>query len=101
MFARHFLCRRSALQGLVAAGASPILGRNSRAEDESLPKLPNLGSREGLLLLRPGDRFYALYQPAYNARVMLRPRLRALCRTAKAVGTMVDWARSNGLTFAL
>jgi hypothetical protein len=94
------LCRRSALKGLAAAAASPILGRMSRAQDEPLPKLPSLASREALLL-RPGDRGYTLYQPAYNARVALRPRLRALCKTAKAVATMVDWARSNGLPFAL
>jgi FAD/FMN-containing dehydrogenase len=94
------LCRRSALKGLAAAAVSPILGRASRAQDEPLPKLPTFGSREALLL-RPSDRGYALYQPAYNARVVLRPRLRVLCKTAKAVATMVDWARGNGLAFAL
>jgi FAD/FMN-containing dehydrogenase len=85
---------------MAAAAVSPVLSRMSRPQDEPLPKLPNLAPREALLL-RPGDRFYALYQPAYNARVELRPRLRALCKTAKAVATMVDWARTNALPFAL
>jgi FAD/FMN-containing dehydrogenase len=100
MFTPRSLCRRSALKGMAAAAVSPVLGRASRAQDEPLPKQPSLAPREALLL-RPGDRGYTLYQPAYNARVLLRPRLRALCKTAKAVATMVDWARSNGLPFAL
>ena len=32
---------------------------------------------------------------------MLSPQLRALCRSANAVGTMVDWCRSKNLPFAI
>jgi FAD/FMN-containing dehydrogenase len=85
---------------MAAAAVSPFLGRASRAEDAALPTPPALTASEALLL-RLGDRAYALYQGAYNARVTLRPRLRALCKTAKAVAAMVDWARGNGLPFAL
>lgn len=52
-------------------------------------------------MLRPGDAGFASYQPAFNARTMLTPQLRALCKTANAVGTMVDWCRSNNLPFAM
>jgi FAD/FMN-containing dehydrogenase len=65
-----------------------------------LPPLPNLAANEALLL-RPGDADFAAYQPAFNARTMLIPKLRALCKSAKAVGTMVEWCRSNDLPFAM
>lgn len=52
-------------------------------------------------MLRPGDGGFATYQPAFNARTMLTPQLRALCKTANAVGIMVDWCRSNNLPFAM
>ena len=32
---------------------------------------------------------------------MLTPQLRALCKTTSAVGTMVDWCRTNNLPFAM
>lgn len=51
--------------------------------------------------MRPGDPDFAVYQPAFNARTMLTPQLRALCKTANAVGTMVDWCRTNNLPFAM
>jgi len=66
----------------------------------ALPPLPNLPAT-GALLLEPGDAQFATYEPAFNARTMLTPALRALCKTAGAVGTMVDWCRSNGLPFAI
>jgi len=66
----------------------------------ALPPLPKLPSGEALLL-RPGDADFAVYQPAFNTRTMLTPRLRALCKTANAVGAIVDWCRSNNLPFAM
>jgi FAD/FMN-containing dehydrogenase len=95
--------RRSVLKRIGAAAAcTPALlaGRPAVAQQPPLPPLPNLTSSE-VLLLRPGDADFAAYQPAFNARTMLTPQLRALCKTAKAVGTMVDWCRSNNLPFAM
>jgi FAD/FMN-containing dehydrogenase len=53
------------------------------------------------LLLRPGDAQFADYQKSFNTRTALTPQLRALCKTAGAVGVVVDWCRSNNLPFAL
>jgi FAD/FMN-containing dehydrogenase len=80
-----------------AVAAPAILSRRAAAE---LPQLPNLPTADALLL-RPGDKQFATYQPAFNARTMLTPQLRALCKSAGAVGAMVDWCRSNKLTFAI
>src|SRR6202035_4633249 len=49
----------------------------------------------------PSDAQFADYQKSFNARTALTPQLRALCKTASAVGVMVDWCRSNNLPFAL
>jgi FAD/FMN-containing dehydrogenase len=76
------------------------LQRRAAAQPSTLPPLPALPSSEALLL-RPGDASFAAYQPAFNARTMLTPRLRALCKTADAVGKLVDWCRSNNLPFAM
>jgi FAD/FMN-containing dehydrogenase len=76
------------------------LPRRTPAQPAALPPLPNLSSNEALLL-RPGDAGFAAYQPAFNTRTMLTPQLRALCKTANAVGIMVDWCRSNNLPFAM
>lgn len=65
-----------------------------------LPALPNLPSTDALLL-RPGDAQFADYQKSFNTRTSLTPQLRALCKTASAVGVMIDWCRSNNLPFAL
>ena len=65
-----------------------------------LPALPNLPSSDALLL-RPGDAQFADYQKSFNTRTALIPQLRALCKSAKAVGVMVDWCRSNNLPFAI
>jgi hypothetical protein len=65
-----------------------------------LPALPNLPSTDALLL-RPGDAQFADYQTSFNTRTALTPQLRALCKTAGAVGVMIDWCRSNNLPFAL
>jgi FAD/FMN-containing dehydrogenase len=53
------------------------------------------------LLLRSGDAHHTDYQAAFNLRTALKPQLRALCKTSKAAGVMVDWCRSNGLPFAV
>lgn len=66
----------------------------------ALPKLPSLAPTEALLLLSTDGNF-AQYQRAYNRRTMLRPQLRALCKTPKSVAVMVDWARTNMVPFAL
>ena len=81
-----------------AALAAPaiLIARRARA----LPPLPNLPAADALLL-QPGDAQFVTYQPAFNARTMLTPQLRALCKNAIAVGTMVDWCRSNNLPFAV
>jgi FAD/FMN-containing dehydrogenase len=65
-----------------------------------LPRLPPLSSADALLV-RPGDARFTDYQATFNLRTALKPRLRALCKTARAVGVMVDWCRSNDLPFAI
>ena len=97
---RNFTRRRT-IKGIAAALVSgpAILGR-SLAQDTPLPNPPNLPASDALLL-RPGDPGYETYEPASNERVLLRPQLRALCKTSKAVSVLVEWARTNGLPFAL
>jgi FAD/FMN-containing dehydrogenase len=65
-----------------------------------LPRLPNLPATDALLLLSTDSNFNR-YEPAYNRRTMLRPQLRALCKTPRSVSVMVDWARTNSVPFAL
>ena len=92
--------RRQVLKQMAATAVfAPAVfsGRRARA---ALPALPGLPASDALLL-RPGDAQFAAYQPAFNARTMLTPELRALCKTAGSVGTMVDWCRGNDLPFAL
>jgi FAD/FMN-containing dehydrogenase len=92
--------RRRALEAIaVSAIAAPAVFAARRAV-AALPPLPKLPATDALLL-RPGDAHFAEYQPAFNARTMRTPALRALCKTASAVGTMVDWCRSNSLPFAI
>jgi hypothetical protein len=87
---RSFVAR--ALGGAVAA---PAIISTLRA-NELLPPFPSLSSRDALLL-PPGDPHFADYQASFNLRTALNPQLRALCKTAKAAGVMVDWCRSNNL----
>lgn len=47
------------------------------------------------MLLRPGDAHHTDYQAAFNLRTALKPQLRALCKTSKAAGVMVDWCRAT------
>jgi FAD/FMN-containing dehydrogenase len=94
------LTRRSLLNHIGTAtivAPALLLGRAARA---ALPPLPNLGANDALFL-RPGDGQFDAYQRAFNARTEVTPQLRAVCRTAKAVGIMIDWCRSNNLAFAL
>jgi FAD/FMN-containing dehydrogenase len=97
----RIITRRSTLKGIVAGVvAGPAIVSRSSAQDTPLPSLPDLSASDALLL-QPGDRGYETYEPASNERVLLRPKLRALCKTSKAVSVMVEWARSNSLPFAL
>jgi FAD/FMN-containing dehydrogenase len=96
------ITRRYSLKAIAATAmcAPAVLGSATRGSAAPLPKLPNLSAGEALLL-RPADRNYERYQVTFNARTMLRPQLRALCKTAKSVSVMVDWCRTNNLPFAL
>lgn len=95
--------RRSVLARIGAAAVCTpafLTRRSAVAQQPSLPPLPNLASSDAQLL-RPGDADFAAYEAAFNARTMLTPQLRALCKTAKAVGAVVNWCRSNNLPFAM
>ncbi len=65
-----------------------------------LPPLPDLPASD-VLFLKPSDAQYATYLPAANTRTQLSPALRAVCKTEHAVAVMVDWVRTNGLSFAV
>src|SRR3974390_1186788 len=82
--------RRRALKAIAATAIVAPAILSARRARAALPPLPNLPAADGWLL-RPGDGHFADYEPAFNARTMLTPALRALCKTAGAVGTMVDW----------
>src|SRR5438045_2345432 len=83
-----------------ATAVAAFLGGKGKAAAAPLPKLPNLTESEALLLL-PSDLRYPSYQLAYNKRTILKPALRAVCRTYRAVATLVDWASSHDLRFAI
>jgi FAD/FMN-containing dehydrogenase len=91
--------RRKLLVGIAAAACAPGIVGSGRAAP-ALPPPPNLSPADALLL-RDGDRLFEDYQAAFNSRTMLRPQLRALCRTPQAVAIMVRWCRDNALPFAL
>jgi len=77
--------------------------RTAVPEPESaaaLPSFPNLAPSEALLLT-PTDAQYGEYLPAANLRTQLAPALRAVCKTENAVAVMIDWVRSNSLSFAV
>jgi FAD/FMN-containing dehydrogenase len=97
------LTRRRLLQRVASSAISaPAIFRTNgaRAQLPPLPPLPNLPASDALLL-RPGDAHFGDYQSAFNARTMLTPQLRALCKNASAVGVMIDWCRSKQIAFAL
>jgi FAD/FMN-containing dehydrogenase len=94
---RRRILRKIAATAIFAPAALATMRASSAA---GLPKLPNLPSSEALLLLSTDGNFDR-YQPAYNRRTMLRPQLRALCKTSKSVAALVDWCRTNKVPFAL
>lgn len=98
----HAITRRECLVDLVKTVVlAPALLSNSKAAiGSSLPPLPALPESEALLLT-PSARGFADYQPSYNRRTLLEPKLRALCRTPSAVSTLVRWLRSNRAPFAV
>lgn len=73
---------------------------SAAAAPTPLPPLPDLPASE-VLFLKPSDAQYADYLPAANKRMQLSPALRAVCKTEHAVAVMVDWVRSNDLSFAV
>ena len=66
----------------------------------ALPPLPNLSASEALFLT-PSDPQYASYLASANLRTQLSPALRAVCKTEHAVAVMIDWVRSNNLSFGI
>jgi hypothetical protein len=95
------ITRRGSLKALGAATVfAPALLRHGSAQTPPLPPLPNLNADDALLL-EPGQPGYNAVEPAANGRVLLRPQLRAMCKTANAVSVMVNWCRSNNLPFAV
>ncbi len=94
--------RRNVLSG-AAAGAiigPAVIASRGAADQAPLPTLPDLPVADALLL-RPGDSQFAQYQASFNLRTAQTPQLRALCKTAKSVGAMVEWCRINNLPFAV
>ena len=95
--------RRDCLKALAnAAVFAPALlsGWRTAAADTPLPPLPDLPEAEALLLT-PKDKRFARYEATFNRRTMVRPRLRALCKTQHAVSAMIEWLRSHHIPFAL
>jgi FAD/FMN-containing dehydrogenase len=96
----HKMTRRSLVVGGLTA---TITGRaivSARPATAQLPTLPPLSSSDALFL-RPGAAHFGDYQASFNLRTALKPHLRALCKTAKAAGVMVDWCRNNDIPFAV
>ena len=83
-----------------AAVEDEIAAQLAQAAAAPLPPLPSLPESEAQFL-RPSDAQYAEYLPATSKRKQLAPALRAICKTEHAVAVMVDWVRSNGLSFAM
>jgi len=81
----------------VLASPALLLARATMAQLPPLPRLP----LSDAVLLRPGDAQFDQYQTSFNQRTELTPRLRALCRNARAVGATIDWCRGHNLSFAL
>ena len=82
---------------------SASANRLATAEPQSsaaLPPLPNLSTSE-VLFLTPSDPQYASYLASANLRTQLSPALRAVCKTEHAVAVMIDWVRSNNLSFGI
>jgi FAD/FMN-containing dehydrogenase len=77
-----------------------LSGWKAAAAATPLPPLPNFSEADALLLT-PDDERFARYQAAFNRRTMQRPRLRALCKTPRAVSAMIEWLRTHDIPFAL
>ena len=82
-----------------AAAEDEIAPPLAEAAATPLPPLPNLPASD-VQFLRPSDQHYADFLPAASKRKQLAPTVRAICKTEHAVAVMVNWVRSNGLTFA-
>jgi hypothetical protein len=95
---RRDILRRAAGVALTVPIAGK--GRSAAAQPPPLPKLPTLQAADAVLLM-PGDVQFAKYQPAFNLRTEIAPQLRAMCKTAKGVATVLDWCRINHLPFAI
>jgi FAD/FMN-containing dehydrogenase len=92
--------RRAVLiEAAATALAAPTLLLAPAAKAQ-LPAPPNLPTGDALLL-HPGETTFAQYQTSFNERTTLTPQLRAMCKTSRAVSTMIDWCRSHNLPFAL
>ena len=78
----------------------PVLGAQPPGPATPLPPLPSLPASD-VLFLKPSDAHYADYLAAANIRTQLSPSLRAVCKTEHAVAVMVDWVRTNNLSFAV
>jgi FAD/FMN-containing dehydrogenase len=77
-----------------------LLSGSRAAQETPLPPLPHLPETDALLLT-PTDKRFARYEAAFNRRTMVRPRLRALCKTQGAVSAMIEWLRFHHIPFAL
>jgi FAD/FMN-containing dehydrogenase len=80
--------------------AAPATAAAAQPAAAPLPPLPNLPASDAVFL-RPSDPDYAKYLPAANIRTQLSPSLRAICKTEHAVAVMIDWVRTNNLSFAV
>jgi FAD/FMN-containing dehydrogenase len=94
------ITRRQVLKQIAATGvfAPAILTTWRGHAFAALPPLPNLSPADGQLLL-PNSSGFNANNSIYNQRTLLRPELRAMCKTPNGVAAMVDWARTNKLPF--
>lgn len=84
---------------MTAIAVAPFVlsaGPRAFAQDE-LPPFPD----GDVQILRAGDQGYEQHQPSYNARTMLRPRWRALCKSMTGLRRLVDAARDRRIPFAI
>lgn len=90
------LTRRRTMKALAAAPFALSVGPRAYAQSD-LPAFPE----SDVQIVQPADPAYDLLQPAYNARTMLRPRWRALCKSASGLRRLVDTARDRKISFAI
>ena len=96
------ITRRRVLKQIGAAGvfAPAILATWRGRSLAALPPLPTVSPDDAQLLL-PGQGNFEKDLSSANLRTIVRPQLRALCKTPNGVAAMVDWARTNNVPFAL